>query len=211
MVPSRRATSGPKRLRIARSPGVPGATTSRASRSASTIGTPASRKRLGDVALAGGDAARERNLPDHIADFPVALMLRRRHRIPSTMATVSGPTPPGTGVIAPATSSTSGCTSPTSTLPFVGELRALAAALREDSLDLGLRRQRVDADVDDGGARLDEIRASRSRAGRSPRPECRPSAPPPAGPPCANGRSSPWHRDAAAASPSACRRCRCGR
>ena len=31
---------------------------------------------------------------------------------------VNGPTPPGTGVRAPATSATSGCTSPTSTDPF---------------------------------------------------------------------------------------------
>src|SRR5688572_385113 len=35
-----------------------------------------------------------------------------------SIAMVSGPTPPGTGVRAPATSPTSGCTSPTSTEPL---------------------------------------------------------------------------------------------
>jgi hypothetical protein len=36
-----------------------------------------------------------------------------------SIAIVSGPTPPGTGVKAPAFSATSGCTSPTSTEPFL--------------------------------------------------------------------------------------------
>src|SRR5712691_13336003 len=35
-----------------------------------------------------------------------------------SIAIVSGPTPPGTGVMAPAISATSGCTSPTRTDPF---------------------------------------------------------------------------------------------
>ena len=42
---------------------------------------------------------------------------------------VSGPTPPGTGVSAPATSSTLGCTSPTSIVPFVREARPARMAL----------------------------------------------------------------------------------
>ena len=72
----------------------------------------------GDIALAGRDAARQRNPANHIAAFPVARSSAAVTVLRRTMATVSGPTPPGTGVSAPATSSTSGCTSPTSTLPF---------------------------------------------------------------------------------------------
>ena len=73
------------------------------------------------------------------------------------MAIVSGPTPPGTGVSAPATCSTSGWTSPTTSEP-----RRSNASCRFDPgakqafdgraiLDLGR------ADVDDGRARLDEV------------------------------------------------------
>ena len=79
-----------------------------------------------------------------------------------SIAIVSGPTPPGTGVIAPATSATSGCTSPTSTDPCARTARA-ADALREKSLcaTLGIGHE-VDADVDDRRARLDERSAARS-------------------------------------------------
>src|ERR1700735_3780758 len=53
-----------------------------------------------------------------------ALLLCARRRVSArtvlliNMAIVSGPTPPGDGVIAPATSATSGCTSPISADPF---------------------------------------------------------------------------------------------
>ena len=47
----------------------------------------------------------------------------------SSNAIVSGPTPPGTGVSAPATSATSGCTSPTTTAPRLLEVaHAVASA-----------------------------------------------------------------------------------
>src|ERR1700722_15483171 len=43
------------------------------------------------------------------------------------MAMVSGPTPPGTGVSAPATSATSGCTSPINVDPFFRNVSSLFA------------------------------------------------------------------------------------
>src|SRR5205807_5131634 len=46
-----------------------------------------------------------------------------------SMAMVRGPTPPGTGVIAPATSATSGCTSPTSVDPFFANSSARLGSL----------------------------------------------------------------------------------
>src|SRR5262249_6472928 len=60
-----------------------------------------------DVALAGGDTASQGD-PQHQPS-------RRRAAVTvffSSIAIVNGPTPPGTGVRAPATSSTLGCTSP---------------------------------------------------------------------------------------------------
>ena len=44
-----------------------------------------------------------------------------------SMAMVRGPTPPGTGVIAPATSAALGCASPTSVDPFVRKLSSRLA------------------------------------------------------------------------------------
>src|SRR5688572_16244223 len=69
------------------------------------------------VTLAGGDSARQCD-PQHDAYRPQA----RRSSAATivfamSIAIVSGPTPPGTGVSAPAISATSGCTSPTSTAP----------------------------------------------------------------------------------------------
>ena len=82
---------------MAASAGVPGATTSRDSTSASTIGHARLAQAAGDVALAGRNAARERNLPDHIAAFQAARSSAAVTVFRSTIATVSGPTPPGTG------------------------------------------------------------------------------------------------------------------
>ena len=80
-----------------------------------------------------------------------------------SIAIVSGPTPPGTGVSAPATAATSGCTSPTSTEPrLVEHLRAAPGCVAEDALRLVGRGDGVDADVDDDGAGFDELRASRT-------------------------------------------------
>ncbi len=68
-----------------------------------------------DVGLAAGDAAGQ-------ADPQQALRRRRaaaRTVFESSIAMVSGPTPPGTGVSAPATGTTDGaCTSPTRACPF---------------------------------------------------------------------------------------------
>ena len=44
------------------------------------------------------------------------------------MAMVSGPTPPGTGVIDPATSATLGCTSPISVEPFLAKAASRLAS-----------------------------------------------------------------------------------
>src|SRR4051794_36522806 len=90
----------------------------------------------GNVRLACGNPARQRNLPDHIAAFPLVLSSAAVTVFRRTMATVIGPTPPGTGVMAPAISSTSGCTSPTSTLPFsanCARLRLPSAKMRSTS------------------------------------------------------------------------------
>ena len=57
----RRQDGWPKRATTAASPGVPGATTSRASTSASTTGTPASRIAAGNVTLAGRNPPGQRN------------------------------------------------------------------------------------------------------------------------------------------------------
>ncbi len=79
-------------------------------------------------------------------------------------AMVIGPTPPGTGVIAPAMP----CASANATSPT--------------SFDLPSRRSDpVDADVDHHGARLDPVARARSPAGRRPRPEYRRGAGRPAG------------------------------
>ena len=95
----------------------------------------------------------------------------------SSIAIVSGPTPPGTGVSAPATSATRG-------MHVADDRRALRVE-RRDARAVRRRRspttcsrvaERVDADVNDGRARLDELAASRTPAGRSPRPGCPPRA-----------------------------------
>ena len=51
-----------------------------------------------------------------------------------SIAIVSGPTPPGTGVSAPAVAATSGCTSPTSTEPRLLEHLEPLGVAREDPL-----------------------------------------------------------------------------
>ena len=69
---------------------------------------------LADKRFSTGDAARQPNLqhtPGRRSAEATVLTI--------SIAMVSGPTPPGTGVYAPARSTTSiGSTSPTSTLPF---------------------------------------------------------------------------------------------
>ena len=109
-------------------------------------------------------------------------------------AIVIGPTPPGTGVIAPATCAASAkATSPT-------------------SCDLAVcARHAVDADVDHGRARLDPVAAH--HLGPADRREQQIGAAAHrrqiAG--LANGRPSRWRSRRAAAAPAACRRCWSGR
>src|SRR5690606_31797760 len=69
------------------------------------------RQRAGDVALAGREASGQRDA-DHAALASAAVTV-----LTSSCAIVSGPTPPGTGVSAPATSATAGWTSPTTMEP----------------------------------------------------------------------------------------------
>src|ERR1700677_519469 len=79
--------------------------------------------------LSGGDAASHSNVQHHTSTAREALLPRpllRRWRAAATVllisiAIVRGPTPPGTGVNAPAVRTTSGCTSPTSTDPLAAK------------------------------------------------------------------------------------------
>src|SRR5712692_1235618 len=76
-----------------------------------------------DSGLSCPDPARQPHAQHQGWTATALLICARRSRAAFTvllisMAMVSGPTPPGTGVIAPATSATSGWTSPTSTNPF---------------------------------------------------------------------------------------------
>src|SRR5215813_14242451 len=60
-------------------------------------------------------------------------------------AMVSGPTPPGTGLYAPAFSATSiGSTSPTSTLPFLSNAASFSGEFRKIRADVHDRRPRLD-------------------------------------------------------------------
>ena len=112
----------------------------------------------------------------------------QRTAFSSRQAIVIGPTPPGTGVMKPATSAAPGSTSPT----------------RPASV-------RFDADVDHDAAGLHHVGGH--HAGHADRGDehvgrraCARR-----GPSCASGRPSPSRSPAAAGAPSACRRSRCGR
>src|SRR5581483_386947 len=76
---------------------------------------PALTKPLEHVALAGRNAAAKCNARHGRDGLPAhpALQLAAASVFFNSMTIVSGPTPPGTGDSAPATSATSGCTSPT--------------------------------------------------------------------------------------------------
>ena len=120
----RRATPVPKRATTSRRPALPAATASRARTSASTTGTPASRSVRRDGALAGRDAAGQGH-PVHPAHgrAGAARSSAATTVLCSSMAMVNGPTPPGTGVSAPATASTAGWTSPSTRLPLSANCR----------------------------------------------------------------------------------------
>ena len=81
MVPSRRTASGPNRLRMAASAGVPG----RHHLARQHVGVDHRHAGLaqasGDVALPGRNAAGQRNLPDHIAAFRASSQFRGRHGV----------------------------------------------------------------------------------------------------------------------------------
>src|ERR1035437_2912459 len=96
-------------------------------------------QRLADKLFSADDAARQpdfQHTPERRSAEATVLTI--------SMAMVSGPTPPGTGVYAPARSTTPmGSTSPTSTLPlrskdasFSGELRKIRAARPRASMRL---------------------------------------------------------------------------
>ena len=82
-----------------------------------------------------------------------------------SMAMVRGPTPPGTGVNAPATSATSGCTSPTSVKSFRAEScfplgvagRSAAQPSSEQPLKFSRIRHLVHANINDSRTGLHEI------------------------------------------------------
>ena len=112
----------------------------------------------------------------------------RRHAI------VIGPTPPGTGVIAPARSrASSNATSPTSFVFF-----ASASAGDVDA---------VHPDVDDDRARLDPVAADELRLADGDDEDVGLAADARRGRSCASARSSPSRARRAGAAPSACRRC----
>ena len=188
---SRRDAPHPGRIACERhsAPAMPGVTTSRASTSASTIGTPASRKRLArnscrsrcrPSAQSSGSHRRLSRRSSSAAVTRVSQHHRDRQRtdaarhrrnragdrfdlgmhIANQDRCPCRRTPRACGCPRRKIRSTSAC---------------VVSVLMPTSIDRG--------------ARLDEFGASRSPAGRSPRRECPRSAQPPANRPSANGRS----------------------
>ena len=128
-----------------------------------------------------------------------------------SIAIVSGPTPPGTGVSAPATSATSGCTSPTSDRAL---RRTLAAADARPGTALAASAGSVDALMPTSitvAPGLTKSRRHEARPADGRHQDVRLAGTVGQIRASASGRSSPSRRGAAAAAPSACRRCRCGR
>ena len=93
----------------------------------------------------------------------------------SSIAIVSGPTPPGTGVSAPATSATSGCTSPDHDGPARSNAsrRFEPAGNSRSTVARSATRLQIPTSMTVAPG-LDEARASRTPAGRWRRPGCRP-------------------------------------
>ena len=75
------------------------------------------------------------------------------------MAIVSGPTPPGTGVSAPATSATRRVDIAHQHRPALLPGQVTLRALAEEPDDIGFVGHAIHADVDDGRTGLDERRA----------------------------------------------------
>ncbi len=77
---------------------------------------------------------------------------------------VSGPTPPGTGVYAPASSNAFGCTSPTIVDPRLAKVACALRVAGEEAVKLLDRRDAIDADIDNGRARLHHLRRDEPRS-----------------------------------------------
>ena len=80
-----------------------------------------------------------------------------------SIAIVSGPTPPGTGVYAPETAYAAGCTSPISVEPFARNNSSRRVLPLKEAVELLARRQAVDADIQHRRARLHHVRRYESR------------------------------------------------
>ncbi len=123
---------------------------------------------------------------------------------------VRGPTPPGTGVSAPATSRTDGAwTSPTSAWPFFSNSPRRSGGRR--SRAWAGSSTPVHAHVDHDRARLHVLGAHEAGPSHGGHEEVGLPAHGRAGRACASGTRSRWRRRASAEAPSACPRCRCGR
>ena len=107
----------------------------------------------------------------------------------SSIATVSGPTPPGTGVSAPATSATSGWTSPTISDPCFAKTASRGDPAGNQRPTSSESVTRVDADVDHDGARLHELRRHEGRPPDGRDQDVRRFRDRRAGPASSNGRS----------------------
>ena len=119
---------------------------------------------------------------------------RARHAALSVLASrqaiVIGPTPPGTGVMWPAT-----------------RAQSSKSQVADDPRLAALASIAVDADIDHRRARLDPVALDHFAAGRPPRSGCRRG-----GRPSPRSRVREWamvtvHSPAAAVAPPACRRC----
>ena len=154
----RRGCRGPNAATTSDGRRPPGAITSCATPSRSRVQKP-------------GAASRRRHprLPQAMPPVSPTLSMQRPRRphaaatvLLRSMAMVSGPTPPGTGVSAPATSRTEGaCTSPTSACPFFSN--SAEPRLVEQVAGLRLVLDAVHAHVHHHRPRLDVLRAHEPR------------------------------------------------
>ena len=81
-----------------------------------------------------------------------------------SIAMVSAPTPPGTGVYAPESAKAAGSISPTTVEPRLANCSARAASPGKKRCDLGGIRHAVDPDVDQRRAGLDHLRRDKAGA-----------------------------------------------
>ena len=113
--PSGPSTPAPKAPAISCTAGLPGTVTSRATASRSSVRRPWLGDPPQDVGLAARNATGQAHPQQGLPRYSGTAAAAARTVFFSSSAIVSGPTPPGTGVRADATSRTDGaCTSPTS-------------------------------------------------------------------------------------------------